>query len=51
MIIYKGQEDIKDKVIRAVGDSVDRFTEDALRMLQSCEAISESSISLFLMKQ
>ncbi len=33
--LYKGQEDIKDKVIRAVGKSDDRFQEDALRMLRA----------------
>jgi putative nucleotidyltransferase with HDIG domain len=33
--LYKGQDDIKDKVIRAVGNANDRFTEDALRMLRA----------------
>ncbi|MFA6386629.1 MAG: HD domain-containing protein [Candidatus Paceibacterota bacterium] len=33
--LYKGQTDIKDKVIRAVGKSDDRFQEDALRMLRA----------------
>jgi len=33
--LYKGQEDIKDKVIRTVGNSDDRFQEDALRMLRA----------------
>lgn len=33
--LYKGQEDIKDKVIRAVGDANERFNEDALRMLRA----------------
>lgn len=33
--LYKGQEDIKDKVIRAVGTPDDRFQEDALRMLRA----------------
>ena len=33
--LYKGQEDIKDKVIRAVGEPKDRFQEDALRMLRA----------------
>ncbi len=32
---YKGQEDIKDRVIRAVGNPNDRFEEDALRMLRA----------------
>jgi tRNA nucleotidyltransferase (CCA-adding enzyme) len=33
--LYKGQDDIKDKTIRAVGNARDRFTEDALRMLRA----------------
>lgn len=33
--LYKGQEDIKDKVIRAVGKPKDRFQEDALRMIRA----------------
>ena len=33
--LYKGQEDIKDKTIRAVGNPNDRFNEDALRMLRA----------------
>ena len=33
--LYKGQQDIKDKVIRAVGNPNDRFQEDALRMLRA----------------
>ncbi len=33
--LYKGQTDIKDKVVRAVGNASDRFNEDALRMLRA----------------
>jgi tRNA nucleotidyltransferase/poly(A) polymerase len=33
--IYQGQRDIKDKVLRTVGDADDRFNEDALRMLRA----------------
>lgn len=33
--LYKGHKDIKDKVIRAVGNPNDRFQEDALRMLRA----------------
>ncbi len=33
--LYKGQEDVKDKVIRTVGNPNDRFQEDALRMLRA----------------
>ncbi|KKU09067.1 MAG: tRNA adenylyl-/cytidylyl-transferase [Candidatus Woesebacteria bacterium GW2011_GWB1_45_5] len=32
---YKGQEDIKNKLVRAVGDSNERFSEDALRMMRA----------------
>lgn len=32
---YKGQDDIKNKIIRAVGDPADRFDEDALRMMRA----------------
>ena len=32
---YKGQQDIKDKIIRTVGNPNDRFGEDALRMLRA----------------
>ncbi len=33
--LYKGQDDLKDKVLRTVGSPDDRFTEDALRMLRA----------------
>jgi len=33
--LYKGHADIKDKVVRAVGNPNDRFQEDALRMLRA----------------
>lgn len=39
--IYKGQDDIKDKTIRAVGDAENRFNEDALRMLRAVRFSSE----------
>lgn len=32
---YKGLEDIKQKIIRAVGNPEDRFAEDALRMMRA----------------
>ncbi|ETB64058.1 MAG: polynucleotide adenylyltransferase [Parcubacteria bacterium RAAC4_OD1_1] len=44
--LYKGQEDIKDKVIRAVGDPKDRFTEDALRMLRAIRFSAELDFSV-----
>jgi len=33
--LFKGQEDLKNKIIRAVGKAEDRFNEDALRMLRA----------------
>jgi len=33
--IYQGQKDIKDKTLRTVGDSNERFKEDALRMIRA----------------
>lgn len=33
--MFKGQEDLKDKVIRTVGSADDRLKEDALRMLRA----------------
>lgn len=32
---YNGQKDIKDKIIKAVGDPKERFSEDALRMMRA----------------
>lgn len=33
--LYKGQEDLKNKLVRAVGDPNERFNEDALRMMRA----------------
>ncbi len=33
--IFKGQEDLKNKIIRAVGKPEERFSEDALRMMRA----------------
>lgn len=38
---YEGQKDIKDKLIRAVGDASERFNEDALRMLRAVRLVAE----------
>jgi len=38
--LFGGLEDIKNKIIRAVGDPVDRFTEDGLRGLRACRLAS-----------
>lgn len=32
---YNGREDLKNKIIRAVGNAEDRFAEDALRMMRA----------------
>jgi len=33
--LFNGQQDLKDKLIRAVGNPKDRFSEDALRMMRA----------------
>jgi len=33
--LYDGQKDLKNKIIRAVGDANERFNEDALRMMRA----------------
>jgi len=33
--LFDGQEDLKNKIIRAVGDANERFDEDALRMMRA----------------
>ena len=33
--LFNGQEDLKDKLIRAVGNAEERFSEDALRMMRA----------------
>lgn len=38
---YGGQEDIKNKLIRAVGDPNERFGEDALRMMRAIRIAAE----------
>ncbi len=38
---FDGQEDLKKKLIRAVGDPEERFSEDALRMLRAVRLGSE----------
>src|SRR3989344_7895945 len=43
---YKGQNDIKDKVIRAVGDPIERFSEDALRIMRAIRLAAELGFTL-----
>ncbi len=39
--LYNGLEDLKNKVLRAVGDPSERFNEDALRMLRAVRIAGE----------
>ena len=43
---FKGEEDIKDKLIRAVGDPDARFGEDALRMMRAIRIASELGFTI-----
>lgn len=38
---FKGREDLKNKIIRAVGKAVERFGEDALRMMRAVRLAAE----------
>ena len=44
--LYSGFSDIKDKVIRTVGDSTDRFNEDALRMMRAIRLAVELGFTI-----
>lgn len=44
--LYKGQDDLKDKVVRTVGDATERFSEDALRMLRAVRIATELGFSI-----
>ena len=39
--LFGGQKDLENKLIRAVGNSVDRFSEDALRMMRAVRIATE----------
>ena len=43
---HKGQNDIKDKTIRAVGEATDRFEEDALRMMRAIRLATELDFTI-----
>ncbi len=43
---FKGQKDIKDKVLRAVGNASDRFSEDALRMMRAVRLVAELEFAI-----
>ena len=38
---YEGQRDIKDKILRTVGNPTERFGEDALRMMRAVRLVAE----------
>ncbi len=38
---YEGQKDIKDRMLRTVGDPDERFNEDALRMIRAVRLVAE----------
>lgn len=44
--LYNGQEDLKNKIIRAVGDPVKRFNEDALRMMRGVRIAAELGFTI-----
>jgi len=44
--LYNGQEDLESKLIRAVGDPNDRFSEDALRMMRAVRIASELGFAI-----
>lgn len=43
---HKGQSDIKDKIIRTVGNPEDRFREDGLRILRAVRIASELGFTI-----
>ena len=38
---HHGQEDLKNKILRTVGDAQARYREDALRMLRACRFVGQ----------
>lgn len=43
---FNGQEDLKNKIIRAVGDPNERFSEDALRMMRAIRFSSQLGFTI-----
>ncbi len=43
---FDGQKDIKDKIIRAVGNPVERFEEDALRLMRAIRIATELGFAI-----
>ncbi len=44
--LYKGQEDLSQKIIRTVGNPKDRFCEDALRMMRAIRLATELGFTI-----
>ena len=44
--LYGGQEDLKNKLIRAVGDPNERFSEDALRMMRAVRIAAQLGFTI-----
>jgi len=44
--LYNGQKDIKNKIIRAVGNPDERFREDALRMMRAVRIATQLGFSI-----
>lgn len=44
--LYNGQQDLKDKVVRAVGKAEDRFEEDPLRIMRGVRLSTELSFMI-----
>jgi tRNA nucleotidyltransferase (CCA-adding enzyme) len=43
---YEGQKDIKDRVVRAVGNPEERFAEDALRLMRAVRLVAELDFAI-----
>jgi tRNA nucleotidyltransferase (CCA-adding enzyme) len=44
--LYNGQKDLEKKLIKAVGDPTERFTEDALRMMRAIRIATELNFKI-----
>ena len=44
--LFSGQEDLKKRIIRAVGEAEERFAEDALRMMRAVRFVSQLDFSV-----
>lgn len=44
--LFNGQEDLKNKIVRAVGDAKQRFKEDALRLIRAIRIATEHEFTI-----